>query len=32
MLEGTTFSGRSIFDDDKMLDYQLELGEAGSGI
>lgn len=28
MLNGTYFSGRSIFDDDEMLDYQLELREA----
>ena len=27
MLKGTAFSGRSIFDDDQMLDYELELGE-----
>jgi 8-oxo-dGTP diphosphatase len=26
MLKGTYFVGRSIFDDDEMLDYQLELG------
>jgi 8-oxo-dGTP diphosphatase len=27
MLKGTYFSGRSVFDNDQMLDYQLELRE-----
>ena len=30
MLKGTYFVGRSIFDDDEMLDYQLELGHTES--